>query len=502
MMLNYEKIIERKIMFNILNSIKNVPILCIGDIMLDSFIEGKVDRISPEAPIPILQVKNEEKMLGGVGNVYSNLKALGCDTYLISVVGNDKTGYEISSFFNDGNTTLLMEPGRISTKKTRYRSGNQQLLRVDEEITKPITDETKTKLIKSLEMILPKTKAIIISDYGKGLLTECCEMIISVAHKHNNIVLVDPKGKSYYKYSNADVITPNLKELSEITGITSFNTIEEIEISAKELIKNFHFKNVIVKRSEKGMLVVNDKTTEIKSKKREVFDVSGAGDTVISTLSAILALGHNIEIAAEIANIAGGIVVTKQNTATITVGDIVNELRGTTFTKIIDINHVGTFIECLRNKTLTIGFTNGCYDLLHQGHIETLKQAKSYCDYLIVGLNSDASVKKLKGESRPVLPETARATILSALKYVDLVVIFDDETPLKLIEIVKPDVLIKGSDYTIENIVGGEFVQSYGGEVKFIALVPGFSTTSIIEKLKQPMPALTCSPHSVPATEP
>ena len=472
--------------FEFLNSIKNVPILCIGDIMLDSFIDGKVERISPEAPVPIIKIDSEEKMLGGVGNVFSNLKALGCDAQLISVIGDDQTGYDIANHFTrihtDSIVSLIIEQNRISTKKTRFRSGNQQILRVDEETTNPISEITIEKLLITLNTLLPKTKVVIISDYNKGIFAQCCPQIIDLAHKHNNIVLIDPKGKNYSKYDNADVITPNMKELSEVCS-NSLKSINEITESAKNLIKNHNFKNVIVKRSENGILVVNNKITEIKSKKREVFDVSGAGDTVISTLAALLATGCDIETAAEIANIAGGIVVTKQNTATVTTDEIINDVRETTLTKIIPFDHIESVVNCIKDKK--IGFSNGVFDIIHEGHIETLKQAKSFCDFLIVGINGDASVKRLKGETRPILNENTRATILSALEYVNAVIIFDDDTPLTLIQKIKPNVLIKGSDYNIENIVGGPFVQSYGGEIKFVTLKPGFSTTNIIKKIQE-----------------
>lgn len=469
---------------DILNSIKGVPVLCIGDIMLDSFIEGHVDRISPEAPVPIIRVDKEEKMLGGVGNVYSNLKALGCDTYLISVVGDDSTGFDIAKFFTkNDNISLIFEEDRTSTKKTRFRSGNQQLLRVDEEITTPISKNTITTLINSLKSILQKTKVVIISDYNKGLLENCCQDIIKIAHKYNNIVLIDPKGKDYSRYKNADIITPNLKELAEVCG-SSPKTIVEIEYHAKHLIQRHNFKSVIVKRSEKGILVVNEKTTEISGKKREVFDVSGAGDTVISTLGAILGRGHPVEVATELANIAGGIVVTKQNTATISIHEIIHELKDVEYSKIINRNDIEIFAKTLKEKGLKIGFSNGVYDLTHFGHIETLKQSKSFCDFLIIGVNNDASTKRLKGESRPILNETARATLLAALEYVNGVVIFEEDTPLELIKLIQPDVLIKGADYNINNIVGGDFVQSYGGEVKFTDIIPGFSTTNIIKKIQ------------------
>ena len=469
---------------DILNSIKDVPVLCIGDIMLDSFIEGHVERISPEAPVPILRVDKEEQMLGGVGNVYSNLKALGCDTHLVSVVGNDQTGFDIAKFFKkDDNITLIYENDRTTTKKTRFRSGNQQLLRVDEEITTPINTNTISNVLNAIRMILQKTKVVIISDYNKGLLANCCQDIINLAHKYQNIVLVDPKGKDYHKYLNADIITPNMNELTEVSKV-KLGGISSIEMAAKELIKNHKFKTVVVKRSEKGILVVNNKTTEIKGKKREVFDVSGAGDTVISTLAAVLARGHSVETAAEFANIAGGIVVTKQNTATVSVNEIIHELKDVEHSKIIDRNDIEMLSKSLKDKGLKIGFSNGVYDLIHFGHIETIKQSKSFCDFLIIGVNNDASVKRLKGESRPILNEIARSNLLAALEYVNAVVIFDEDTPLNLIKSIKPDVLIKGADYNIENIVGGDFVQSYGGEIKFTDIVSGFSTTNIIKKIQ------------------
>ena len=472
--------------------LRDTRVLCVGDVMLDRYIYGEVQRISPEAPIPVLKVRDERAMLGGAGNVVRNLSALGAQVSFVSVVGEDDAGREIAAMLGElGDVTsrLVIDKTRRSTVKTRYVGMSQQMLRADLESDAALSLSVQDEVIRHIQSLLLDVQVLVLSDYGKGVLTsDVCKVAIEEARDGNIPVIVDPKGRNYYRYSGASVITPNRRELSEATGIALTDDASIVD-SARGLMSQFGISSVLVTRSQQGMSVVDGETavTHLPAEAREVFDVSGAGDTVVSTLAAALAAGLSLVDAAGLANVAAGLVVGKVGTAVVYRDELSAKLRDRALASLEDkvaVQHAAQDIVAgWRHKGLRVGFTNGCFDLLHPGHVALLGQARALCDRLVVGLNSDASVSRLKGPSRPIQPDIARATVLASLANVDLVVMFEEDTPAKLIEMLRPDVLIKGGDYTVETIVGAEFVQSYGGSVEIIDLVPGFSTTRTVEKM-------------------
>ncbi len=473
-------------------ALKGTRILCVGDVMLDRYIYGDVERISPEGPIPVLRVKEERSMLGGAGNVVRNLAALGAEVAFASVVGADDIGEEIGRMLAAipaVHASMTVDPLRRSTVKARYVAMGQQVLRADYETNTALSPALQRELIDRVHGLLPGMQVVVLSDYGKGVLAQnVCRAVIDAARAAGIPVVVDPKGRNYDIYRGATVVTPNRKELAEATGqaIDSDATLVSL---AREVIAEAGIGSMIVTRSQEGMSVVTAEgnVSHLPAESREVFDVSGAGDTVISTLAAALATGLPLVDAASLANTAAGIVVAKVGTAVVYRDELAAKLREHELSsmelKIVTREAAQDIAAAWRRKGLKVGFTNGCFDLLHPGHVALLAQSRALCDRLIVGLNSDASVTRLKGLSRPIQPDVSRATVLASLASVDLVVIFGEDTPERLIESVRPDILVKGGDYTVDTIVGADFVQSYGGQVVVIDLVPGFSTTKTVEKL-------------------
>lgn len=472
--------------------LRDTRILCVGDVMLDRYVYGDVERVSPEAPIPVLKVNEERAMLGGAGNVVRNLAALGAHVSFVSVVGPDEAGAEIADMLNalpQTQVRLVTEATRRSTVKTRYVAMNQQMLRADHETVAPLSLARQEELLGHIRALLPASQVLVLSDYGKGVLTAAvCRAAIEEARDLGIPVVVDPKGRNYAHYRGASVITPNRRELAEATGHILADE-GSIVAAARELTEQCGISSVLVTRSQEGMsVIVDDGTvTHLPAEAREVFDVSGAGDTVVSTLAAALAAGLPLVDAAGLANAAAGLVVGKVGTAVVYRDELAAKLRERKLTSIdqkVATQHSAQDITAAwRRRGLRVGFTNGCFDLLHPGHVALLAQARSLCDRLVVGLNSDASVTRLKGPTRPIQSDVARATVLGSMSNVDLVVLFEEDTPRELIEMLRPDVLIKGGDYTVETIVGADFVQSYGGRVEIIDLVPGFSTTKTVEKM-------------------
>ncbi|MCI5049323.1 MAG: D-glycero-beta-D-manno-heptose-7-phosphate kinase [Rickettsiales bacterium] len=469
-------------------------VLCIGDIMLDRFVYGSVSRISPEAPIPVISRDSEKRMLGGCGNVARNLVSLGAQACLISVIGDDAIGKQLTALVAEEDKLvpyLITEKDRITTEKTRFVSGTQQLLRCDLETKEAIQADTIKTLKQLIEEELPNYDVVILSDYGKGVLQDTLiEHIIALANKLDKPVFIDPKRKDLSTYKQATLISPNLNELAQASQKEAIKTDAEIVESAAALIKDNQLQHMLVTRGQDGMSMIsaNGDVTHIQAQAKEVYDVSGAGDTVIATLACAHAVGVSIENAARIANIAAGIVVGRMGTATIHRTDIKTALytHETVHSqaKILPIDIASDSAESWRHQNLSIGFTNGCFDVLHVGHLQSLRDAKSHCDRLIVGINSDASVKRLKGESRPINNEMDRAMLLAALDCVDMVVIFRDDTPINLIETFKPDVLMKGADYTKETVVGADIVEGYGGRIELLPLRDGYSSTQVIEKVQ------------------
>ncbi len=476
-----------------LERLGDVNLLCIGDIMLDCYIYGQVDRISPEAPIPVFTMQREERMLGGAGNVVRNLLSLGAHVSFASVVGDDPIGTQLTALVGAEEQlipTLLSEKGRVSTQKTRFVASSQQLLRSDNETRNSVREETIDKIIDLVVPEIAEHQAVILSDYGKGLLTpKLCRAIIARAAEMGIPVFVDPKQRDVSIYAGATVLSPNLRELALAAGVDRFEDDAALVEAARKLCIAHQFQYMLVTRGEQGMTLVDAEglIIHLPAAAQQVFDVSGAGDTVIATLAACHAAGATMANAATLANLAGGIVVGKLGTAVVHRTDLTAALythRARALQqKILPADTACDVVANWRRDGLTVGFTNGCFDIMHAGHISLLSDARARCDKLIVALNTDASVRALKGPSRPVNAEMDRAQVIAALSAVDAVVLFNEDTPLELIKQLKPDLLMKGADYTQEQVVGHAFVTSYGGRVELIPLKDGYSTSNIIRKV-------------------
>jgi D-beta-D-heptose 7-phosphate kinase/D-beta-D-heptose 1-phosphate adenosyltransferase len=477
--------------------ITTATVLCIGDVMLDRFISGAVERISPEAPIPILQIENEKIMLGGSGNVARNISSLGGAVQFISVIGEDAAGEDIEKLLiNDLSLDvhLVVDPSRTSSQKSRFVSGSQQILRADTETVHPVSDEIANIILEIAEEELPKCGALMLSDYGKGVLSDdVLSRLIKLANDQKTPVVIDPKGRDYRCYRGAMLITPNRKELEQATGMQT-NTDTNIIDACKHLIRTTGIEGVLVTRSSDGMSLImcGQDAWHLPADARAVFDVSGAGDTVAAAVSLSLAAGGGLKNAATLANSAAGIVVGKVGTATVKMVEVLSTLSNgqinTATHSVLDEKTALHQISEWQTQGLSVGFTNGCFDILHNGHRSLLQQARDACDKLVVAINTDESVRKLKGEDRPVNNEMNRAILLSSLKMVDAVILFNDKTPLRLIQYLQPNVLIKGADYEENNIVGADFVKAHGGRVVRAKLTEGLSTTATITRMKNNPP--------------
>ncbi|AXK83768.1 D-glycero-beta-D-manno-heptose-7-phosphate kinase [Pseudolabrys taiwanensis] len=476
-----------------LSDLADQTVLCIGDLMLDEFVYGEVSRISPEAPTPVIACKRSELMVGGAGNVARNLVSLGTRCIFVGVVGNDEAGRALTEALTEHpliEFELVVDAARTTTRKVRFVSEHHSthLLRADWESAGPIDTAAEDALIGHAIAALPRAGAVVLSDYAKGALTpRVIRAVIDAANIAGKPVVVDPKGRDYSIYRGATIITPNRQELAEATHSPA-KTDDEIAIAADELRDALEAEAVLVTRSEDGMTLVNDGApVHIPAYPVRVRDVSGAGDTVVAVVSAMLAMEADFEAAMRAANAAASVVVGKRGTATLSVAELRARILPAASLApeekiVFDWADLDRHLDPWRRSGLRIGFTNGCFDLLHPGHVRLLAAARAACDRLVLGLNSDASVTRLKGEGRPVQPAQARAEVLAALEAVDLVVVFDQDTPLDLIAQVKPTVLVKGGDYTRETVVGHELVEALGGEVILVDLVPGHSTTSIVQR--------------------
>ena len=474
-----------------LTRLGSAHVVCVGDVMLDRFVYGAVERISPEAPIPVLRIDRKAVTVGGAGNVERNLSALGTETRLFGVVGDDAAGREAVEFLSIERAvdlSLIADSARPTTVKTRFIADGQQLLRTDEEQLTAVSDELLTQLSTNVTASVADENcgALILSDYGKGVLTDAMIAAAMEAARAAGVpVVVDPKGIDFARYRGAGVITPNCRELGAASRMP-VDSDAEVAAAARHLIETCGLDAVIATRGSNGMTVVTG-TDEVHlpALAREVFDVSGAGDTVVATVAAGLAAGMSVVDAAQLANVAAGLVVAKVGTAVVRIDELADGLGGAPglAVKILDTAGLQERIAQWRARGLSVGFTNGCFDIVHPGHISLIEQASAACDRLIVALNDDASVKRLKGEGRPVQPEGARARVIASLAGVDGVVLFADDTPLAMIEAVRPDVLVKGADYSVDEVVGGELVASYGGRVVLADLVDGFSTTDTISRI-------------------
>ena len=478
----------------LVENLSQARVLCVGDLMLDRFVHGSVDRISPEAPIPILQINNEISMPGGAGNVVRNLAALGANVRFITALGNDSAGKELSVLLNSFDRVdpvLVVDTGRTTSNKTRYLAGNQQILRADQESTEALAPELADTLLSEARRALKDSDLVVLSDYGKGVLSsDLIQGVIEGAREAGKPVIVDPKGHDYARYQGADLITPNLTELEGATHLPVTND-DEVIAAAQKLIEDHDLSAVLATRSKDGMTLVakDGEVTHLAAEAREVFDVSGAGDTVVATLGAAMCVEKDLARAAKLANIAAGIVVGKVGTAVAYAKDVIVELHhqeiSSAEAKVLTLEQALDQVGLWRRRKIQVGFTNGCFDLLHPGHVSLLAQAKDGCNRLIVGLNSDASVTRLKGEDRPIQSEASRAAVLASLASVDMVVIFSEDTPIELIKAIQPDVLVKGADYSVDEVVGSDVVQSYGGRILLADLEDGHSTTATIKRMAQ-----------------
>jgi D-beta-D-heptose 7-phosphate kinase/D-beta-D-heptose 1-phosphate adenosyltransferase len=471
-------------------------VLCVGDLMLDEFVYGEVSRISPEAPTPVIACRRSELMVGGAGNVARNLVSLGTRCVFVGVVGDDDAGRALSDALAGNElieARLVVDGARQTTRKVRFVSEHHSvhMLRADWENAAPIDAAAEDALIGHVQNALPRIGAVVLSDYAKGVLTpRVVRAVIAAANGAGKPVVVDPKGRDYSIYKGATLITPNRQELAEATHRAA-NSDTEIVRAAGELREALGARAVLVTRSEAGMTLVGEGApVHVPAYAVRVRDVSGAGDTVVAVLSAMLAMKTDFESAMRAANAAAAVVVGKRGTATLSVAELRSRiLPAATLAPeekiVFDWSVLDEHLADWRRQGLRVGFTNGCFDLLHPGHVRLLAAARAACDRLVLGLNSDASVTRLKGPGRPVQQVQARAEVLAALEAVDLVVVFEEDTPLELIRRVKPTVLVKGGDYTRETVVGHEIVEAQGGQIVLVDLVPGHSTTSMVERSRK-----------------
>jgi D-beta-D-heptose 7-phosphate kinase / D-beta-D-heptose 1-phosphate adenosyltransferase len=482
---------ERREVESFFERAASVRALVVGDLMLDEYLWGRAERISPEAPVQVVEVVREDLRLGGAGNVVHNLVALGASVSICSVIGSDENGSLLRRAFQAKGVDLaglFEDPQRRTSKKTRVIAANQQIVRIDRETRSPIGASCQEAILGFLETRLESFDVIVISDYLKGVLTPEVLSAVCLAGRRLGIpVVVDPKGSDYAKYRGATLLTPNRKEAEIASGI-AITDQETLERAADGLLNGLELDALLITRSEAGMSLFerSGAAVHIPTVAREVYDVTGAGDTVISVLSLGLACGLTLPQSAWVANVAAGIAVGKLGTSTVSPQEIVAEVghgMKDSDSKIKNLDVLSHLIAGEHARGKKVVFTNGCFDLLHVGHVKYLQKARELGDLLVVGLNSDASVRRLKGERRPLIEETERAHILAALDCIDFVVLFDEDTPLRLIEAVAPDILVKGGDYKVEEVVGRELVEARGGRVELVQFVDGKSTSRIIEKI-------------------
>lgn len=479
---------------NLLGKIAATKVVAVGDVMVDRFVYGVVDRISAEAPIPIMHRSRENVMLGAAGNVARNVAALGGQVALVGVIGQDSAGVEALSLVGEDvgvEGFLVTDPGRPTTVKTRYVSAGQQLLRVDTESTAPIQGAVEDRLVRTILDVARGARAILLSDYGKGVVTPAViDACLRAAQAENAALIVDSKARGFARYGAADIIKPNAAELAHATDLPTA-TDAEVEAALMKALSLSECRAILVTRAAKGMTLAvrGGPPRHFRRPPPEVFDTSGAGDTALAALGVAIAAGAETDHAIETALVASSVAVGKAGTATVAPDELIEAERMThranSSGKVATRAGMASAVFRWRARGLRIGFTNGCFDILHPGHVAYLNQARGWCDRLIVGINTDASVRILKGPDRPVNGLDARAAVLAGLSCVDLVVPFDDETPEKLIFEARPDILIKGGDYRLEDIVGYGFVTSYGGDVRLASFVDGHSTTATIRKLSE-----------------
>jgi D-beta-D-heptose 7-phosphate kinase/D-beta-D-heptose 1-phosphate adenosyltransferase len=462
-------------------------ILVVGDLMIDHYLWGSCDRISPEAPVQVVDIARETTVLGGAGNVINNLVALGANVSVSGVIGDDDNGVELVNMLtkiNVNSANLIIQEKRKTSKKSRVIAVSQQILRYDKESKEEIENSSVDRILDSLNASIANYDIVILSDYGKGVLTDrLCHGIIKLANDKMIRVLVDPKGTDFSKYKGAYLLTPNKKEAVLATGI-DIKDKASLELALLKLKEQCNLGISLITLSEDGIATYDDKVKVFPTVAKEVFDVTGAGDTVIASIAFALSAGKNIDETAKFANLAAGVVVGKIGSATVTIAEIeeyeASLHKSTSDAHIKSFEDIQSIVSRYRANGKKIVFTNGCFDILHVGHVKYLQIAKSFGDILIVGLNSDESVSRLKGPTRPVNIAEDRAYLLAALEAVDFVVPFSEDTPYNLIKMIKPDILVKGGDYEGKEVIGTEFAS----ELKLVDFVDGKSTTKTIEKIQ------------------
>ena len=466
---------------------KTPKILVVGDLMIDHYLWGSSERISPEAPVPVVNVDSESTVLGGAGNVINNLNALGAVVDVISVIGECETSKELKDLLCDikiETQYLITQKNRVTSKKSRIIAAQQQVVRYDRESTSEINNKSQVAILKVFKKIVNNYDVILLSDYGKGVLTfELTQSLISIANENKKKLLVDPKGLDYSKYKGAYLLTPNKKEASEATNIIIKDN-ESLTQSIRILKDQIDLTVSLITLSEKGVAIFDNELRIHPTVAREVFDVTGAGDTILASLGFAISCNKDIDEAIKFANLASGVVVGKIGSATATLNEIIeyeSSLNKSTSDEHIKTwDEISSIISELKNNDKKIVFTNGCFDILHIGHVKYLEKAKNFGDILILGLNSDDSTHRLKGKNRPINTQDDRAYILASLEVVDYVVIFNEDTPLDLIKLIKPDVLVKGGDYEGKEVVGEDIAK----ELKLVQFIDGKNTTKTIERIK------------------
>jgi len=474
---------------NLIIKLKPAPILVVGDVMVDEYVMGDVERISPESPVPVLVARDRLRRLGGAGNVVRNLVTMGAKVALFATVGRDNPGRWFKRHCEEmGVDTFWIKDdnARPTTMKTRVVARNQQIVRIDEELVTPIGPTMEASVIEDIKSVIPQVRAAVVSDYGKGFLTDnVLDALLSTARKEGVPVLVDPKGRDYSRYKGATYITPNVREASLASGI-DIRDGDLLVAAGETLIKQVNAEGIVITRGKDGItLVTRKKHQDFPVKPVEIVDVTGAGDTVISTLALATASGLPIEHAIMMANLAASLVVARFGAASVTTAEMLEALREQSLNnKKQNLDDIDATLRRHRMQGQRVVFTNGCFDLFHAGHLATLRRAAEFGGVLVVGINSDKSIRSIKGPERPIVPESQRVEMIAALSFVDYVLLFDEETPLNLIKAVRPDVLVKGDDWRGRPVVGEDLVTARGGRVEYVKLLAGLSTTEIINRIR------------------
>ncbi len=478
----------------IVRHFQNARVLVVGDIILDRYVTGTVQRLSPEAPIPVLRPAGDHCTLGGAANVALNIATLGGEAILVGVIGEDTAGAEVETLVSTtlGITSgLIRIPGRPTTAKTRFMTGSHQLLRLDEETTAPLETDAAAAVLAAVQRHLPNADVVVLSDYAKGVLCDGVLDAILALRPTGKTIIADPKRSDFTAYCGADILTPNEHEVRVATRIDADHDAEA-DRAGRMALDQTQGHAVLVTRSAKGLTLVRREmeALHLPTRAREVADVSGAGDTLVAALAVALGAGASLPDAAVLANATAGISVGKQGTATVTSQELLDVLHlddlVATDRKIVSLEDAQKQVADWHRRGLKVGFANGCFDLIHPGHVRLLSEARAGCDRLIVALNTDDSVKRLKGPTRPLQNEMARATVMASMAPVDLVTLFDEDTPLEMIQALRPDVLVKGSDYSVDQVVGADIVQGWGGRVLLVTLRDGHSTTGTIRRMTAP----------------